>query len=147
MKELPIFQPKGGPPQNPLPNPEIYTKMGEHGIFKMLEAFYLSLAQSKIRELFPAEDPAQMMEASKRSAAFFVGVCGGPPLYQERFGPPMMRKRHMAFEIDETGRQEWLRCFKETLVDADQKFGFPLEHLPGFLTWLEGFSGWMVNRE
>ena len=61
--------------------------MGQENIFKMLEDFYLELEQSSIRHLFPDD----VVAASRKSAAFFVGLLGGPPLYQQLYGPPMMR--------------------------------------------------------
>ncbi|MFG0274946.1 MAG: hypothetical protein ACF8QF_07810 [Phycisphaerales bacterium] len=136
-----VHIPVGGPPRVERPNPEIYARMGEDAIFRMLEDFYLRLAESEIRWMFPDD----IVEASKKSAAFFVGLLGGPPLYQQRYGSPMLRARHMPFPIDEDARQAWLATFRETLADAPAKYGFPAEHLPGFDAFLDAFSGWMVN--
>lgn len=138
-----IYVPSEGPPQgNPL-NPEIYIKMGESNIYKMLEDFYAELENSSIRHLFPEN----MKEASKKSSAFFVFLLGGPPLYQQQYGPPMMRRRHLPFEIDEEARNIWLQCFKKTLQNADQNYNFPKEYLSDFWTFLEKFSSWMVNKK
>lgn len=135
-----FYVPPEGPPQH-RPNPAIYGKMGEANIFKMLEDFYLELEKSEIRKMFPAD----MREASKKSGAFFVFLLGGPPLYQERHGSPMMRQRHMPFTIDENARQVWLDCFRKTLIGSDSKYSFPAEHLDEFIAFLERFSLWMVN--
>jgi hemoglobin len=116
--------------------------MGEANIFLMIADFYNELAQSTIRSMFPAD----MAASAERSAAFFVGVLGGPPLYHTRYGNPMMRARHMPFPIDEAARQEWLACFQRTLDRAVAQYDFPAEHLPTFRAFLEGFSGWMVNK-
>ena len=86
-----------------------------------------------------------MVAASRKSAAFFVGLLGGPPLYHQLYGNPAMRARHMPFLIDEAARQEWLRCFETVLADAPARYNFPAEHLDGFRTFLHGFSAWMVN--
>jgi hemoglobin len=137
-----IFTPPGGPPQGPPPNPEIYRAMGEANVFKMLSDFYKELEQSEIRHLFPAD----MEEASQKSAAFFVTILGGPPLYMQRYGPPRMRARHLPFVIDERARQVWLACFDRVLEGADVKYQFPLQHLQGFKDFLQGFSAWMVNQ-
>lgn len=136
-----LFTPPGGPTRVSPPSPEIFAHMGQDNIYQMLEDFYRELEQSSIRFMFPED----MVEASKRSAAFFVGVLGGPPLYQQLYGPPMMRARHLPFPIDEAARQAWLQCFYRVLEDAPQKYNFPAEHLPGFRAFLDGFSGWMVN--
>lgn len=142
MNKLNLYIPPEGPP-SVTPSHEIYPLMGEANIFKMLEDFYLELEKSSIRSMFPKD----MKEASKKSAEFFVFLCGGPPLYQQKYGAPMMRRRHMPFAIDEAARGVWLSCFKKTLVDADKKYQFPLIHLPGFVLFLEKFSAWMVNTK
>jgi hemoglobin len=138
-----VYVPPGGPPAGFAKGPEIYLQMGQENIFKMIEDFYLELEKSSIRKMFPED----MREASKKSAAFFVFLLGGPPLYQQLYGPPMMRKRHLQFEIDAEARNIWLECFRTVLIDADKKYGFPMEHRERFWTFLEQFSGWMVNTK
>lgn len=137
-----VYIPPGGPPQGPGPSKEIFGRMGEEAIFRMCRDFYDEIGRSPIRAMFSEDLP----EASKKLAAFLVGVCGGPPLYHQRYGNPMMRARHLPFAIDEAARRVWLDCFLRTLEGAEASYGFPAEHLPGFRRWLEEFSGWMVNR-
>lgn len=127
--------------QIPSPSREIYDRMGEDNIFQMLEDFYLELEKSRIRGMFPAD----MVAASRKSAAFFVGLLGGPQLYHMRYGSPAMRARHMPFPITLAARQVWLDCFEAVLADAPDKYDFPPEHLSGFYEFLRGFSLWMVN--
>ena len=136
-----IYIPPGGPPQQG-PSREIYAAMGEENIFTMFRDFYQELEKSSLRPLFPPD----MEEASRRSAAFFIGILGGPPLYQRLYGPPRMRQRHLPFHIDQEARSIWLGCFKGILEQAEEKYTFPPQHLPGFITFLEDFSAWMVNR-
>lgn len=124
------------------PSREIYAVMGEANIFAMLADFYAELEKSAIRAMFPGD----MRAASEKSAAFFVGLLGGPPLYQQRYGAPMMRARHLPFPIDETARQEWVACFERVLAHAPERYNFPAEHLEGFRAFLQGFSAWMVNH-
>jgi hemoglobin len=138
-----IHVPPSGPPHVNPPDPAIYAAMGEAGVFALLEAFYAELARSSIAAMFP-RTPEGLKRAAHKSATFFVGVVGGPPLYQQRYGNPAMRARHMPFVITEEGRLEWLRCFDVALARSAD-FGFPPEHLDGFRTFLDIFSGWMVN--
>jgi len=137
----PLYTPPGGPPQVERPSAEIFARMGEASIYRMCRDFYSALEASPLRPLFPPD----MEEASERIGAFFVGFLGGPPRYHERFGDPRLRARHLPFPIDEQARQIWLSCFRTTLAEP-ARYGFPEEHLPAFLHWLEVFSGWMVNR-
>ena len=140
----PVYVPPDGPPRVQPPSKEIYQAMGEENIFKMLEDFYRELAKSSIWSLFPT-DEKELILASQKSAAFFVGLLGGPPLYQQLYGPPMMRARHLPFEIDEEARREWLRCFDAVLQHAEERYAFPAEYVAGFRDFLRGFSSWMVN--
>jgi hemoglobin len=137
-----IYIPPGGPPQGPGPSSEIYRIMGEANIYRMMSDFYRELEKSEVRHLFPAN----MEEASQKSAAFFITVLGGPPLYFEKYGPPRMRARHLPFVIDEAARQVWLGCFERVLEGADAKYQFPLQHMQGFKDFLKSFSAWMVNK-
>jgi hemoglobin len=138
-----IYTPPGGPPQGPGPSHEIYGIMGEANVFKMMSDFYKELEKSEVRHLFPAD----LEEASKKSAMFFVTILGGPPLYAQKFGSPRMRARHLPFEIDEQARQVWLACFDRVLEGAEVKYQFPPQHLAGFKEFLKSFSAWMVNKQ
>lgn len=137
-----IYVPPGGPGRLPALSPEIYQAMGTDGVFAMLEAFYQELGRSSIRHIFSDD----LAAASRRSAAFYVQLLGGPSMYNETYGNPMMRARHMPFEIDEASRQIWVECFLRTL-ERSEEFGFPAEHLESFKSWLHGFSRWMVNTK
>ena len=141
-----IFTPPGGPPHVAVPSPDIFNAMGEDGFYRMLADFYLMLSRSEIRDMFPSS-AAALLDASKRSAAFFIQICGGPPVYNQTFGPPRLRARHLPFEIGEREKSVWLDCFRSVLADAPQKYGFPKVHLPGFIHWLTAFAGWMVNKK
>ena len=138
-----VHVPPGGPPQGAGPSREIFSRMGEEKIYLMCAAFYRELEKSPVRPLFPEDMPA----ASRHIAAFFIQLCGGPPLFNQTRGQPMMRARHLNFAIDESARQIWLGCFRKVLENAPHDFNFPAEHLPGFLRFLEEFSAWMVNRK
>lgn len=136
------FIPPGGPPQEPIPSKAIYGKMGRENIFRMCRDFYRELEKSSIRYLFDED----MENASKRIAAFFVQIFGGPPVFNELYGPPVMRSRHLKFNINEEMRQVWLSCFYRTLEHADA-YAFPPEHLEEFKGFLDVFSAWMVSRK
>lgn len=137
-----FYVPPGGPPQVAPPSRDIYALMGEENIFRMLADFYAELANSPIRGLFPND----MERASRKSAMFFIGLLGGPPLYQQKYGSPMLRARHTPFPINEEAREIWVDCFERVLAEAPAKYNFPAQHLPIFQTFIREFSGWMVNK-
>ena len=63
----------------------------------LVEAFY------DVMDTDPKAAPIRAMHAADLSSAreklfmFLVGWTGGPQLYIERYGHPMLRKRHMPF--------------------------------------------------
>jgi hemoglobin len=140
------YTPPGGPPAVAIPSPEIFTSMGADGFYRMLEDFYRALSASDIRNMFPSTEEG-LINSSRRSAAFFIQICGGPPAYSEQFGPPRLRARHLPFAIGEMEKTVWLSCFMDILEDAPEKYQFPETHLPGFKAWLTAFASWMVNRK
>jgi len=123
------------------PNPEIYAAMGKDNIYRMIEDLYRELGASPIRPMFPPD----LAASSRKSAAFFVQLLGGPQEYSERFGPPRMRARHLAFTITPSAREAWLACFERVLGRAVEDYAFPADHLSSFREFLRRFSQWMVN--
>ena len=49
---------------------------------------------------------------------FLCGWLGGPDHYQERFGHPRLRMRHMPFSIGITERDQWLACMDQAMGDT-----------------------------
>lgn len=46
---------------------------------------------------------------------FLSGWLGGPQLYVERYGHPMLRARHLPFAIAERERDQWLWCMERAI--------------------------------
>ncbi len=136
------YTPPSGPPQ--VNAPALYAAMGSENLYKLSWEVYQLLGQSAIADMFPEGD--ELHAASQRQAEFLIGILGGPPLYMQKHGHPRMRARHLPFPIDEAARQEWLRCFRTALGDG-AAFGLSPSHSRDLMTWLEAFSGWMVNKE
>lgn len=126
------------------PDPGIYRALGSEGLRDLLRAVYARLGASSIAGLFPPTAEG-LQAAADKSSLFFVGICGGPPLYERAYGAPKMRQRHAPFAITDEARLVWLSCWDEVLADAPATLGFPKEHLANFRDYLEKFSLWMVN--
>lgn len=133
------------PPVTTFPHPAIFQALGAGGIQNLVRAVYRRIGQSAIAGMFP-QGEAALEAAADKSALFFVGICGGPALYEQKFGPPRMRMRHQDFPIDDRARLVWLGCWEEVLQSAPDEFGFPREHLDSLRAYLTTFSQWMVNR-
>ena len=140
-RKKPVWVPPGGPGGVERPSSAIFEVLGEEGIFELLADVYRRFEGTPIRHLFPPD----LLVASERSAAFFVQLLGGPPLFNERYGPPRMRARHIPFEIDERARSVWLDCFEGAVAASAAAGVFPRGEVAGFVAFLRGFSSWMVN--
>ena len=145
-RDEPIYTPAGGPPQTDRIPPAVYESMGEAQITAFFHAFYRRLGESGVADLFPKSEK-NLMRAADKSAAMFTFLFGGPHLYQKQYGQPMMRARHLPFVITESARQEWLRCYRQTLDEATEKFDMPAEHIDAVWTFVVDFSAWMVNAQ
>lgn len=49
---------------------------------------------------------------------FLSGWMGGPQLFVEEYGHPMLRRRHMPFVISESERDQWLLCMDKALQEV-----------------------------
>jgi hemoglobin len=51
-----------------------------------------------------------LTSAREKLFMFLTGWTGGPQLYIERYGHPMLRARHLPFAIGESERDQWIYC-------------------------------------
>lgn len=66
--------------------------------------------------------PADLSGSRQKLYDYLTGYLGGPPVYVEKHGHPMLRRRHFIAEIGPAERDEWLLCFRlameETIANA-----------------------------
>lgn len=92
-----------------------------------------------IRKLHPSD----LNGSRDKLYMFLSGWLGGPPLYTDKFGHPMLRARHLPFAIGIAERDAWMACMTQAmseLIDDEQ-----------LRTWLAAqlfkTADWMRNRE
>jgi hemoglobin len=56
--------------------------------------------------------------ATEKLYKFLTGWMGGPPLYVDEYGHPMLRARHLPFSISNTERDQWLLCMNQALDEV-----------------------------
>ncbi|MDO8351728.1 MAG: group II truncated hemoglobin [Gallionella sp.] len=49
---------------------------------------------------------------------FLSGWMGGPQLFVEAFGHPLLRRRHLPFAIGDAERDQWMLCMNQALDDV-----------------------------
>ncbi|MBO9605413.1 MAG: globin [Paenibacillaceae bacterium] len=85
---------------------------GETALRRLVEAFYPKVqAHPLLGPIFPA-DIRPVME---KQFLFLTQFFGGPPLYSDQYGHPMMRARHLPFPVTPKRAEAWLGCMAEAL--------------------------------
>ncbi|QDQ28786.1 group II truncated hemoglobin [Chitinimonas arctica] len=92
----------------------------EAGVRLLVQRFYDIMDSDPVAAGVRAAHSADLSEARERLYLFLVGWMGGPALYVEKHGHPMLRARHLPFRIDERMRDEWLYCMYKAM---DEQLG------------------------
>ncbi|MCD1259858.1 globin [Paenibacillus athensensis] len=111
---------------------------GAAGLRSLVEAFYPKVqANPLLGPLFPAD----IQPVMEKQILFLTQFFGGPPLYSEEYGHPMMRARHMAFPVTVERADAWLGCMREAIREV----GIPHELSAFILERLKGSAYHFVN--
>ncbi len=96
-------------------NISLYELIGGAGkIREMVEAFYPKVqAHPLLGPLFPADIHPVM----DKQYMFLTQFFGGPSLYSDEYGHPMMRARHLPFPITPERAEAWLDCMRRALAE------------------------------
>lgn len=116
---------------------------GEQQVFALVDRFYDLMDEAPeyfgIRKLHPAT-----LDGSRDKLKWFLtGWLGGPQLYLERVGQPMLRARHLPYPIASTERDQWLAC----MFAAMQDVGVPQALQATLRESFQGTADWMRNRQ
>jgi hemoglobin len=91
---------------------------GEKQVRALVQCFYQAMDQLPeaygIRKLH-AQD---LQGATDKLFKFLSGWMGGPQLYVEQYGHPMLRRRHLPFSIGVAERDQWLLCMDLALSEV-----------------------------
>jgi hemoglobin len=105
---------------------------GADGVRALVNRFY-DLVESSPEAATIRRLHAVSLESSREKLTLYLtGWTGGPQLYLERYGHPMLRARHLPFSIGVRERDEWLWCMERAL-DAHAMPGEVREFLRGKL--------------
>jgi hemoglobin len=116
---------------------------GDAGVRRLVDRFYDLMDEVPeyhgIRKLH-----LQDLAGSREKLYLFLsGWLGGPPLYVEKYGHPMLRARHLPYSIGVSERDAWLACMLQAMEDTGM--AEPLRE--GLLKAFFGTADWMRNRE
>lgn len=119
----------------------LYDEIGQEKVNQLVEAFYPKVYDDPVLSPLFVGDMSEIM---RKQRMFLTQFLGGPPLYSEEFGPPMMKHRHLRFEITPHHAECWLRCMWEAFNEVGLN-----EHPAGlfFFDRLRQVASIMVNSE
>jgi hemoglobin len=115
---------------------------GESSVRALVDRFYdlmeLEAEFSGIRALHPPS-----LEGSRDKLHWFLcGWLGGPDLYQQRFGHPRLRARHLPYAIGIAERDQWMACMRRALEEGGVEADLRERLLGAFF----GTADWMRNK-
>lgn len=93
-----------------------YDIIGEEKLSDLVNAFYRRVG--KHPDLIPIF-PEDLTEVARKQKQFLTQYLGGPRLYTEEHGHPMMRARHLPHEITPTRMKAWLSCMSKAMDEVE----------------------------
>jgi hemoglobin len=116
---------------------------GEAKVHALIERFYDLMDTVPKYYVIRKLHPADLKGSRDKLYMFLSGWLGGPPLYTDKFGHPMLRARHLPFAIGIAERDAWIACMTQAAEEIieDQKLRVWL------LEQLFKTADWMRNRE
>ena len=61
--------------------------------------------------------PGNLQGSQDKLFNYLSGWLGGPALYVQQYGQPMLRRRHLPFSIGDAERDQWMLCMTSALRD------------------------------
>ena len=128
---------------HPTPDVPPYDLLGgEAAVRKLVDRFYDLM--DEVPEFFVVRKlhPADLTGSREKLFMFLSGWLGGPQLYVQKHGHPMLRARHLPFSIGTAERDGWIACMKQAMEDCRIDEGMRA----WLLQSLFGTADWMRNR-
>jgi|SRR5690625_172213 len=91
---------------------------GQQVVDNIIDSLYKHIGNhEKLIPIFPEN----LHESARKQRLFLTQFFGGPPLYLEERGHPMLKRRHLEFEITPERKDAWLECMNKALHEAKIK--------------------------
>lgn len=129
---------------HPTPDVPPYDLLGgEAAVRKLVDRFYDLMDEVPEYYVVRKLHPADLAGSRDKLFMFLSGWLGGPQLYVQKHGHPMLRARHLPFPIGTAERDGWLACMTQAMEDC----GVDDTMRRWLLQSLSGTADWMRNRE
>lgn len=116
---------------------------GETALRSLVDRFYFFMDAVPEAQGIRAMHAADLDGAKSKLFKFLSGWLGGPNLFIEEFGHPMLRARHLPFAIGPDESAQWMLCMNKALAEIDMEPRFRVN----FAEALRQLAFHMINRE
>ena len=104
---------------HPTPTQTPYQLIGgEPKVRQLANRFYDIMASDPEAADLYAIHPLPLDNIRQKFFEFLSGWLGGPALFEQKYGHPRLRARHLPFQVDEKLRNQWMYCMDKTLDDV-----------------------------
>ncbi|MFN3868480.1 MAG: group II truncated hemoglobin [Hyphomicrobiaceae bacterium] len=99
--------------------PSLYDAIGgEAGVRRLTRRMYELMDTLPEAAACRAIHPPSLSGSEQKLFEFLSGWLGGPPLFVEKHGPPMLRRRHFVAAIGPAERDGWIACFEGAMAET-----------------------------
>jgi hemoglobin len=91
---------------------------GEPAIRHLVDRFYFYMDTLPEAQGIRAIHQPDLASANGKLFKFMSGWLGGPDLFVQEFGHPMLRARHFPFAIGEAERDQWMLCMNKAIAET-----------------------------
>lgn len=88
---------------------------GEQGTYKLANTFYDIMESDPFAAELLAIHPQPMDAIRQKFFEFLSGWLGGPGLFEQKYGHPRLRARHLPFTVNDQMIEQWLYCMNKAL--------------------------------
>ncbi len=104
---------------HPTPEQTPYTLMGgEPKVRELANRFYDIMSNAPEAADLYAIHPLPLDNIRQKFFEFLSGWLGGPALFEQKYGHPRLRARHLPFQVDEKLRNQWMYCMDKALDEV-----------------------------
>ncbi len=120
-----------------------YAALGGEAVLRKLTKRFYELMDT-LPEAKACRDihPKDLSRSEEKLFEYLSGWLGGPPLFTDKYGPPMLRRRHLPAKIGGAEAEGWLLCFRQAWAEVigDNALGAAL------LPQIDALGQHMINQ-
>ena len=90
---------------------------GAEKVRALVMRFYRSMDELPESNGIRQMHPDNLQGSQDKLFKYLCGWLGGPALYEQEYGHPMLRRRHLPFSIRDCERDQWMLCMNSALRD------------------------------